>query len=113
MTALPDAGKQLKIRPALTPPAHSRAPGVMEHPGVERVEIRGHTCRRRPAVHNLDLSTRAAATVKAYRMALCTDGTRLAPIGIGESRHINPPETAHETNQRSDFIVARVSSPAE
>ena len=81
------------------------------HPELKKIRIEGHTDSRGSDSYNLDLSQRRAEAVRAYLVAKGISADRLEAIGYGETKPIDPRETAEawEKNRRVDFFVAERS----
>jgi OOP family OmpA-OmpF porin len=74
------------------------------HPDLA-VEIQGHTDATGSDEHNLDLSRRRAATVKAYLLLYGIAGDRLTTTGFGESKPVgdNDTEEGRGLNRRVEL----------
>jgi OmpA-OmpF porin, OOP family len=72
-----------------------------------RLEVQGHCSDPGTADHNLDLSQRRAAAVKAYLVSRGVDASRLEPRGYGETKPIasNKTEAGRQLNRRVELHV--------
>ena len=72
-----------------------------------RLEVQGHCSSTGTAAHNMDLSQRRAAAVKAYLVTRGIDASRLEAKGYGETRPIanNSTEEGRQTNRRVELHV--------
>ncbi len=77
------------------------------HPEIELVEVGGHTDDVGNDETNLLLSQKRSAAVVAYLTKQGVDGSRLAAMGYGESRPIEPGTTkeARAANRRVEFLI--------
>lgn len=79
------------------------------HPEIEHVRVEGHTDSRGPREHNLDLSTRRAASVMRYLVERGhVDAARLESVGYGPDRPVvADADTAaeHAQNRRVVFHI--------
>ncbi len=86
-------------------------------PEIKRVRIEGHTDAQGTAAHNLDLSRRRAAAVRASLIDLGVERRRLETQGFGDAEPVesNDTEAGRAANRRVVFKVLRVreSSVAE
>jgi len=74
---------------------------------IQRVSIEGHTDDRGSDAHNLDLSTRRAASVVSYLVGRGIDRSRLTSNGFGEARPIDTNRTraGRANNRRVEFRI--------
>ena len=72
-----------------------------------RLEVQGHCSDPGTEAHNMDLSQRRAAAVKAYLVSRGIDASRLVPKGYGESRPIadNHTDAGRQVNRRVELHV--------
>lgn len=86
-------------------------------PEIKRVRIEGHTDAQGTAAHNLDLSRRRAAAVRASLVDRGVERRRLETQGFGDAQPVdsNDTEAGRAANRRVVFQVLRVreSSVAE
>ncbi len=84
---------------------------LTDHPELTQMRIEGHTDSRGSAAHNLDLSTRRAASVRQYLIDHGIAGSRMVSQGFGETQPLDGRQTAdaHEKNRRVDFFVVERS----
>ena len=77
------------------------------HPEIELVEVGGHTDDVGPDEKNLVLSQKRSAAVVAYLTKQGVDGSRLAAMGYGESRPLEPgtSKEARAANRRVEFLI--------
>jgi len=80
---------------------------LAEWPNIKRVRVEGHTDTRGDEDHNLDLSTRRAASVREYLVGLGIDGERLESRGFGELRPLafGDRDVDHAANRRVEFFI--------
>lgn len=80
---------------------------LTEWPDIRRVRVEGHTDKRGGDDHNLDLSDRRAASVRAYLMGKGIDGERLESKGFGEQRPLafGDSDGDHAANRRVEFFI--------
>jgi len=74
-----------------------------------RVLIEGHTSSEGTREHNLDLSARRAASVKAYLVEHGVAEDRVETQGFGPDRPVasNDTEEGREQNRRIEFKILR------
>jgi outer membrane protein OmpA-like peptidoglycan-associated protein/opacity protein-like surface antigen len=72
-----------------------------------RLEVQGHCSEPGTDAHNMDLSQRRAAAVKAYLVSRGIDASRLEPKGYGERRPIagNETKAGRQLNRRVELHV--------
>ena len=72
-----------------------------------RLEVQGHCSEPGTDAHNMDLSQRRAAAVKAYLVSRGLDASRLEPKGYGENRPIadNATKAGRQLNRRVELHV--------
>lgn len=72
-----------------------------------RLEVQGHCSEPGTEAHNMDLSRRRAAAVKAYLVSRGIDASRLEPKGYGETRPIagNNTKAGRQLNRRVELHV--------
>lgn len=72
-----------------------------------RLEVQGHCSEPGTEAHNMDLSQRRAAAVKAYLVSRGIDGSRLEARGYGETRPIagNDTKAGRQLNRRVELHV--------
>jgi len=72
-----------------------------------RLEVQGHCSEPGTEAHNMDLSQRRAAVVKAYLVSRGVTASRLEPKGYGESKPIasNTTVTGRQKNRRVELHV--------
>jgi outer membrane protein OmpA-like peptidoglycan-associated protein len=102
---------------AASAPLLAEVAGVLEaHPELTAVEVRGHTDSVGDDAHNMDLSQRRAASIRAWLLAHGIDGARVTARGYGETQPIADNGTAagRAGNRRVEFVVtAREAPPRE
>ena len=76
-------------------------------PDITRISVEGHTDSRGSDRHNLDLSTRRAASVRTYLMNHGIAESRLVSRGWGEARPIdsNRTNSGRAANRRVEFVI--------
>ena len=86
---------------------------VMQQNTKLHVRVEGHTDNVGDKTHNQDLSTRRAASVKAYLIAKGTTGDRLDSLGCGQGTPIadNTSEDGRAQNRRVEFVIIRKKHP--
>lgn len=79
---------------------------LSENPDI-KVRVEGHTDNRGRAAHNLDLSKRRAASVKAYLIRQGIAADRLLSEGFGPNKPIadNVTDEGRATNRRVEFHI--------
>ncbi len=84
---------------------------LSDHPELTQMRIEGHTDSRGSAAHNLELSTRRAASVRQYLIDHGIDESRLVSEGFGETKPLDDRQVAEAwtTNRRVDFFVVQRS----
>lgn len=83
---------------------------IMEtHPGIEVVEIGGHTDSKGRKRYNRRLSNKRAKAVKAYLSENGIDGSRMEAKGYGDSTPIagNDTEEGRAENRRVEFNITQ------
>jgi outer membrane beta-barrel protein len=72
-----------------------------------RLQVQGHCSDPGTAEHNMDLSQRRAAAVKAYLVSRGIDASRLEPKGYGETKPVasNKTEAGRQLNRRVELHV--------
>lgn len=85
------------------------AKALLAHPEVLVVRIEGHTDSRGEADYNQKLSDARAAAVKEYLVKAGVPAERLASVGFGESKPVDPADTeeAWDKNRRVEFLVEK------
>ena len=78
---------------------------LLENPGIELIEIQGHTDDRGSEVYNLELSQRRAEAVRNYLIRGGVSSARLVARGYGEGIPIAAGD--HDTNRRVEFHILR------
>jgi outer membrane protein OmpA-like peptidoglycan-associated protein len=94
------------IRPESTPTLVEIGDMLTQHASL-RLTIEGHTDSDGDDAHNLDLSRRRAASVKAYLVSRYKiDGSRLVTEGYGESRPAadNSTPEGKQQNRRVELV---------
>ena len=81
---------------------------LRSHAELTLVRIEGHTDSDGSDAHNLDLSDRRANAVQRYLVDKGVSGTRLQAVGYGETRPVQPNDSAanKELNRRVEFVIA-------
>ncbi|WP_084396019.1 OmpA family protein [Henriciella aquimarina] len=71
------------------------------------IEVASHTDARGAESYNMTLSQKRADTVRDYLTALGVDAGTVRAVGYGESRPLNPGQTAeaYAINRRTEFVV--------
>jgi len=94
------------LRPESLTTLNEVAASLKDWPDV-RLEVQGHCSDPGTAAHNMDLSQRRAAAVKAYLVSRGIEGSRLEAKGYGESRPIatNKTEAGRQLNRRVELHV--------
>ena len=74
---------------------------------ISLVSIEGHTDSRGSDSHNMDLSTRRAASVRRYLVDHGIQADRLLSLGYGEERPVASNDTAdgRADNRRVEFLI--------
>jgi len=94
------------LRPESLTTLNEVAASLKDWPDV-RLQVQGHCSDPGTAEHNMDLSQRRAAAVKAYLVSRGIDASRLEAKGYGESRPIatNKTEAGRQLNRRVELHV--------
>lgn len=95
-----------RIRPESTPTLQAIGRMLTEHPEL-RLRVEGHTDADGEEAHNLDLSERRAASVKAYLVeSHGIDAGRLETVGLGESQPVadNLSAEGKQKNRRVELV---------
>jgi len=94
------------LRPASLTTLDEVATSLKDWSGV-RLEVQGHCSDPGTEEHNMDLSQRRAAAVKAYLVSQGIDASRLEAKGYGETRPIanNNTEAGRQMNRRVELHV--------
>ena len=94
------------LRPASLTTLDEVAASLKEWPEV-RLQVQGHTSEPGTEEHNMDLSQRRAAAVKAYLVSRGIDASRLEPKGYGETTPIANDESkaSRQKNRRVELHV--------
>jgi outer membrane protein OmpA-like peptidoglycan-associated protein len=81
---------------------------LQAHPELARVRVEGHTDSRGDDQKNLTLSQRRADAVVAWLVKAGINPSRLEGRGFGETKPLDPAETAAawDQNRRVEFIIA-------
>jgi len=99
-----------RLRPESTPTLEEIGRMLQDHPDL-RLTIEGHTDADGDDGHNLDLSKRRAAAVKAFVVGeYHIDGSRLETVGYGESRPAADNSTPEGKQQNRRVELVRLSS---
>lgn len=79
------------------------------NPGINLIEIQGHTDERGDDAYNLDLSDRRAKSVREYLISKGVDANRLTAQGYGETQPLdrNHNEAAWAKNRRVAFLILK------
>ncbi|MBX7084504.1 MAG: OmpA family protein [Nannocystaceae bacterium] len=87
---------------------------IQAHPAIRKIRVEGHASADGDDAHNLDLSARRAASVRAYLVSKGVSEDLLVAEGFGESRPIADNETAQgrEANRRVELHVIEVDASA-
>ena len=87
------------------------ADALIRNPGVERIEIQGHTDSRGEPGLNMKLSQQRAESVRRWLIQHGVEPERLAAKGYGATRPIAPNITAYNRsrNRRVQFTILRRS----
>lgn len=86
---------------------------LQEHPEIHRLRVEGHTDNRGRLAHNMDLSTRRAASVMRYLVGHGIHADRLESQGFGPTQPVvaNARRTAeHAQNRRVAFVIVTSSA---
>jgi OmpA-OmpF porin, OOP family len=96
------------LRPVSLTTLDEVAASLKDWPDV-RIEVQGHCSDPGTAEHNMDLSQRRAAAVKAYLVSRGLDASRLEAKGYGESKPIasNKTEAGRQLNRRVELHVIK------
>ena len=88
------------------------ADALLRNPGIELIEIQGHTDNRGDPNLNMRLSQQRAESVQRWLMQHGVEPERLSAAGYGATRPIAPNITAYNRsrNRRVQFKIARRSS---
>ena len=91
-----------RLRPESTPVLERLLDMLESHPELEKITIEGHTDATGDDAHNLDLSARRAASVKAYFVGKGIDPNRMDTSGLGETDPVadNSTEAGRQENRR-------------
>ncbi|HTM43534.1 MAG TPA: OmpA family protein [Polyangiaceae bacterium] len=102
------------IRPISTSTLDNAALVLGEFPSL-RVLISGHTDTDGTREHNLDLSARRAASVKAYFVGKGIDGSRIETRGAGPDEPIadNKTKAGKQKNRRIEFKLLEGAAPSK
>jgi OmpA-OmpF porin, OOP family len=95
-----------RLKPESAPIIQAVAKGLDTNPNLKLL-IEGHTDSVGEAAHNLDLSTRRAAAVKAVLVSqFAVDASRITTAGLGATKPIGPNETpqGRAQNRRVEFV---------
>ena len=79
------------------------------NPGIQLIEIQGHTDERGNDAYNLDLSDRRAHAVEKYITDKGIEATRLSAQGYGETQPLikKSNEAAWSKNRRVAFLILK------
>ena len=85
---------------------------MQDNPGIEEVDVIGHTSSEGSKKHNDKLSTERAAAVKSYLTDHGIEGKRLISEGKGSSEPIadNDTEEGKVANRRVEFKVTKMAA---
>lgn len=88
---------------------------VMEQNQRLRIRVEGHTDTDGNEAHNQDLSTRRAASVRAYLVGKSVPEDRLESMGCGQKVPVadNKTDDGKAQNRRVEFVIMRKRRPAE
>jgi outer membrane protein OmpA-like peptidoglycan-associated protein len=80
---------------------------IKDNPGIQRIDIEGHTDSDGAAAYNLKLSDNRAKSVRKYLIGQGITAAKLTGKGYGKTRPIAENTTAEgkEKNRRVEFIV--------
>ena len=80
---------------------------IKDNPGIQRIDIEGHTDSDGPAAYNKKLSDNRAKSVRKYLVAQGIAAAKLTGKGYGEEKPIaeNTTPDGKEKNRRVEFIV--------
>ena len=95
-----------RLRPDASPTLDQLKAALAANPGW-RIVVEGHTDSTSTAAHNLDLSARRAAAVKAYLVAGGIPAARLETKGLGQDQPAAPNDTALGRAQNRRVEVVR------
>ena len=86
---------------------------VMDQNARLRVRVEGHTDNTGDKGHNQDLSTRRAASVKAYLVGKGVADARLESLGCGQGTPVadNATDDGRQQNRRVEFVILRKRHP--
>jgi outer membrane protein OmpA-like peptidoglycan-associated protein len=95
------------IRPESLKVLDAVAKALVDNPGIQLVEVQGHTDEQGPDDYNLDLSQRRASAVVDYIVSKGIAASRLTAHGYGETQPIDPSHTqaAYRKNRRVVFQI--------
>lgn len=95
------------IRPVSFELLQEVADVILDQPALRRIRIEGHTDGRGTAEHNMDLSRRRAAAVRAWLVDAGVEPERLEAVGYGFNRPIveGTGEEVWEKNRRVEFVI--------
>ncbi|KIG15393.1 Outer membrane lipoprotein omp16 precursor [Enhygromyxa salina] len=87
---------------------------MQDNPGIEQLDVIGHTSSEGSKKHNDKLSTDRAASVMAYLKSHGIDGKRLVSHGKGPSEPVadNDTEEGRIANRRVEFKVTKMAAGA-
>lgn len=88
---------------------------VMDQNQRLRIRVEGHTDTDGNEAHNQDLSTRRAASVRAYLVGKSVPEDRLESLGCGQKVPVadNNSDEGKAQNRRVEFVIMRRRRPAE
>ncbi len=88
---------------------------VMDQNQRLRIRVEGHTDTDGNEAHNQDLSTRRAASVRAYLVGKSVPEDRLESMGCGQGVPVadNKTDDGKAQNRRVEFVIMRKRRPAE
>lgn len=88
---------------------------VMDQNQRLRIRVEGHTDTDGNESHNQDLSTRRAASVRAYLVGKNVPEDRLESMGCGQKVPVadNKTDDGKAQNRRVEFVIMRKRHPAE
>ena len=95
------------IRPGSFKVLDAVVKALNDNPGIQLVEVQGHTDEQGADDYNMELSQRRAAAVVEYLVAKGIAPSRVTPHGYGESQPIDPAHTqaAYRKNRRVVFQI--------
>jgi OOP family OmpA-OmpF porin len=81
----------------------------IDNPGIQLVEVQGHTDEQGDDDYNMDLSKRRAATVMRYLRDHGVAEARIISAGYGETRPVDKHHTqaAYKINRRVQFVIEK------